>query len=42
MDENLKKHLEKVEMLKNVALYMIKHICLPFVLVSRYYYNYFI
>jgi len=42
MDENLKKHLDIAEVLKNVAWYMIKRICLPFVLVSKNYCNYFI
>lgn len=34
IDENLKTHKQTARLLKNVAWYMIKHICLPFVLVS--------
>jgi hypothetical protein len=34
LNENLNKHTEIAKLLKNVAWYMIKHISLPFVLVS--------
>lgn len=34
MNDNLKKHTEIAKLLKNVAWHMIKHIILPFILVS--------
>lgn len=37
LNENLKKHIETAKLFKNVAWYMIKHISLPFVQVSKYY-----